>query len=463
MSYLDRIYSSLDAWGDYPVATEIQPGMDEISLSADDFRRRIGLMADQLRKFGVRRRSPVPLFLENTLEFPIIFFALIEIGALPVMVKLDYRSLELNEIFLNLKPDIVISEKSHIRVIAPWLSGKTVIQRCDRNLELIQTSEQRPEEAQVAPEAVSINYTYRGYGYPLGAITDGSLYTFGAGIIKDGLQSRPGAPMLVILPMSHIWTLVGCITLPILQKSTALICRTLNPRVLFNVIENHKVEYIHAIPELLSLLHRTRPESKVFKSWHTAITGGSLMTPDQWQAYTRDLDITVLHGYGLTESTPVSRNYPGNTRPGTIGPVSEGLEYRFADDGEILIDPPYPIHGYYRNTNVSKEALDGKWFRTGDFGHMDEGHLIFDREKKRTRKLNGNIVDLLEVEQAILSDPSVSETQIKYESGRLTAYIGFEGCRDDASVLAKQEALKKYLVAIMARYKVPRLIAGIPD
>ena len=459
MTLNGSIDASLQQWGDRPCFIDCDSRGGCKSISATQFRSRIHERTNQFARWGIRKGYLVPLFLGNSIDFIDSFFALMNLGAIPVMVKLEYRKLELVEIFANCKPQAVISEKNHLPFLESFLAGVLVIERSSLGLRLVQSQDKPQRPSELPEDIATVNYTYRGYGYPLGALVPHNQYVHGAQTLQTGLQGKPGEKMLVTIPMSHIFTLVGCIAVPVLNRITAVITQTIHPRIVFQLIREHNIEYLTSVPHIYRLLLRLKEESADLGCLRAFVSGGTVLTAEEHAEISAGFGVEVLHGYGLTECTPVSRNIRGQARGGTIGPICDGIDCRIADPsgaglGEILIKTPYMAKGYLDRDRETREAFDGKWFKTGDRGCFQDGHLVFAEEMKNTRKINGNMIDLEEVRKAILLDDQIARVDIHYANNSLFARCGVDRKVEPAS---KARELTVNLRELLAAYKIPRV------
>jgi len=129
----------------------------------------------------------------------------------------------------------------------------------------------------------------------------------------------------------------------------------------------------------------------------------------------RSLDIRILEGYGLTETTaPATINLVDKFKIGTTGPALPGVGVKIADDGEILVKGINVFDGYWRHPEATAEVMEGEWFRTGDIGNMDEdGFLtITGRKKEIIVTAGGKNVAPAALEDPIRANPIVGQVVV---------------------------------------------------
>ena len=115
-----------------------------------------------------------------------------------------------------------------------------------------------------------------------------------------------------------------------------------------------------------------------------AVCGGSALG-ERLGHFFRGAGITILEGYGLTETTAAATvNRPSGIKIGTVGLPVPGNALKIADDGEVLVKGPTVFGGYWGNSKGTAEAVtDDGWMRTGDVGELDdEGYLRITGRKK---------------------------------------------------------------------------------
>lgn len=141
------------------------------------------------------------------------------------------------------------------------------------------------------------------------------------------------------------------------------------------------------------------------------ISGGAAVDPVVARGF-RELGITFLQGYGLTESAPIiAVNRNRAFRDNAAGLPLPSVEVEIAEDGEILARGPNIMKGYYNNPDATRDALEDGWLHTGDLGYIDDEGFLYIQGRKKSVIVTpaGKKIYPEEVEAEILKSTCISE------------------------------------------------------
>ena len=136
------------------------------------------------------------------------------------------------------------------------------------------------------------------------------------------------------------------------------------------------------------------------------------------------MGLTMLQGYGQTESGPViSCNRPAaGIAMDTVGPPMRGVEVKIAEDGEILCRGELVMQGYWQNDAETSRTIKDGWLHTGDIGHIDDkGRIkITDRKKDMIVNDKGDNVAPQKIEGMLTLQPEIGQAMV---SGDKRPYV----------------------------------------
>lgn len=174
----------------------------------------------------------------------------------------------------------------------------------------------------------------------------------------------------------------------------------------------------------------------IFSKWREAlggnivavVSGGAALQPRLARVFNA-AKITVLEGYGLTETSPVvavNNFLPNGIRFGTVGPVLQGVTVKFAEDGEILVKGPNLMLGYYNRPDATAESIDKDgWFHTGDIGIMEDNRFlkITDRKKEIFKTSGGKYIAPVMIENKLKESPFIEQVMVIGENQKYASAL----------------------------------------
>jgi len=145
------------------------------------------------------------------------------------------------------------------------------------------------------------------------------------------------------------------------------------------------------------------------------VSGGAPLNPEIGTFF-QSLGLTLLQGYGQTESGPIiACNRPRTgLKMDTVGPPMVDTEVKIAADGEILVRGELVMHGYWRNQEETDKVLKDGWLHTGDIGHIDEAGRVAITDRKKDLIVNdkGDNVAPQKVEGMLTIQPEILQAMI---------------------------------------------------
>ena len=264
---------------------------------------------------------------------------------------------------------------------------------------------------------------------------------------------------LSLLPMSHTFEMMTCIATALHCGGTLYINESV--RTVKKNLHEKKPTIIVAVPLILQTLHKeivntAKRQGKLQKlqkamrfnekmqaigidmsdrlfkevreplggALRTVICGGASLDPELI-CFFRILGIEILHGYGITECSPVvSVNRPGKVVAGSVGKALPCCEV-CVKDREICVRGDSVSPGYYKDSAATAESFRDGWFRTGDLGRLDSrGNLFFEgRIKNLIILANGENVSPEELEEKLYQAEGILDAVVYEKDGKITAEL----------------------------------------
>ena len=283
-------------------------------------------------------------------------------------------------------------------------------------------------------DLATILYTSGTTGKPKGCMLTHGNFMFELGVAVDELHrlfDAEGASTLLFLPLAHVFARIiqiGCV------KSRTRMGHSSDIKNLVADLGEFKPSFVLAVPRVFEKVFNTASQraaadgrGKIFDraarvaiSWSRALDGGRVPVRlkaqhalfdklvygklrlalggncsfaisggaplgDRLGHFYRGIGLTILEGYGLTETTAaLTVNLPDALKVGTVGRPLPGTSVRVGDDGELLFKGGQVFTGYWENEAATAEAIDADgWFHTGDVGEVDdEGFVRITGRKK---------------------------------------------------------------------------------
>ena len=295
----------------------------------------------------------------------------------------------------------------------------------------------------------------------------------------DASAERPDT-FLCVLPLFHSFGQTTIQNGAFAYGGTVVMLPRFEPVAALQLMLKEDVTYFAGVPTmywgLLGALEEGIDVSKIAGNLRAAVSGGSALPVEVHKEFERKFGVTILEGYGLSETSPVASfsQWGQPVRVGSIGVPIPGVEMKLIDPewnevnadgsdpdavGEIAIKGHNVMKGYYKRPDATAEVIRDGWFRSGDLARKDQDgwYYIVDRAKEMIIRGGFNVYPR-EVEEVLLTHPDVSLAAVigvPHESHgeEIKAFV----ILNDGATTTPEE-LVAWSKEQMAGYKYPRLV-----
>jgi len=261
-------------------------------------------------------------------------------------------------------------------------------------------------KARARGEAALILFTSGSESKPKGVLLSHSNILANINQISSVIDYTPRDKMLNALPMFHSFGLTAGTLLPVLNGVEVFLYPTpLHYKIIPEIAYDKNVTMLLGTPTFL-LGYARYAHNYDFYSMRYVLAGGEKLKDEVRQVWQDKFGIRIFEGYGTTETAPVlSINTPLFNRPGSVGKLLPGIEYRLEkvdgieDGGNLLVKGPNVMAGYLLYGKGFVPAPE--WYDCGDVVSIDrEGFITIKSRLKRFAKISGEMISLDTVEKA---------------------------------------------------------------
>jgi len=447
-------------------------------ITAAEFQREVVALAKGLAAAGIQPGDKVGFIARTTYEWTLVDFALFFAGAVMVPIYETSSASQISWILSDSGAIAVIAESeehasriAEIRSEVPlvrnvWTMASGDLDRLrSMGTEVTDDEIERRRNLAVGADIATLIYTSGSTGRPKGCVLTHSnfveLCRNSAKALSE-VVTTPGASTLLFITTAHVFArFISILDIHAGVKTG----HQPDTKQLLPALGSFQPTFLLAVPRVFEKVYNSAEQKaeaggkgKIFRAAaHTAIehsrlqqegkkvplgtkikfalfdrlvysklrtamggrvtyaVSGSAPLGPRLGHFFHSLGVTILEGYGLTETTaPATVNLATKSKIGTVGPVLPGVGVRLADDGEIEVRGINVFKEYWRNPEATAATFDDGWFKTGDIGSFDEeGFLtITGRKKEIIVTAGGKNVAPAALEDPIRANPIVGQVVV---------------------------------------------------
>lgn len=465
----------------------------ESRLTYKDVAEKVDRLAYNLKYvWQIKKGDRVAIALGNIIEYPVIIFAVAQIGAVVVPLNVRMKRQEFTFMIRDSGAKMLILEEdiwNELRDMAKDVetlqnvfmvsSGKVPSGIKPFSALLASESTERVVEPVNEEDALFLMYTSGTTGLPKGAIGTH------VGVIHNVINYRKilgtdaNDSTLAVVPLFHVTGLIGQLIHMFCIGGRIVLMKNYKTDLMLQLLEQEKITFSFMVPTIYVLmLLNENLERYDLSSLRLAAYGGAPMALETIsQLSQRFPNMDLRNAYGATETSSPATIMPAGEylrKPSSVGKAVPGAHIKVMDEndremranevGELWIKGSMVVPGYWNNISANqKEFVNGFW-RSGDLGKIDEEGFIYilDRKKDMINR-GGEKIYSIEVEGVLYGHPKILEASV------VAVPDGVFGEQVKAAIVLRpgqkldEEEVRGWVSNKLADYKVPKHVVFVTE
>ncbi len=482
MNLSEIIDNAASNWPDHPALV-----FEDQTISYGHLLSSINRLSNAFIKAGVQRGDRVMTLMGNRPEFVACYYAAMRIGAITVTLNPLSTSYELSHYMAECKPAAVVCGPEQVHKFAGIKDLHSYIKLIITTTPIDGAVSYSEIQQDFSDKFTAVNmdkhdpaviiFTAGLLGKALGAtLTHHNLDT-NSDLLRDIAKVGPETHGLALIPLFHAFgastNLLGT------QKvgGTVYLVEKVDFPKLIPWLKKAQISWCGLVPMVYyGLLYHPSCKDLDLSSIEIAISGGAHLSYEIYEKFTARYGIDVYHGYGLTEASPVvswnSIKIPN--KPKTVGkPIpnvtieihdDEGASLPVGVEGEVAIQGPNVMLGYYGKPKETATVIRNNWLYTGDIGKLDEdGYLTLTGLKKDLIITSGFNVYCQEVEEILIRHPHVSDVALVGIDDLMRGQVIEAIVVPEPGSQPEDREIIRFCKEYLSRYKCPRKVTFVKE
>ncbi len=448
------------------------------SISYADLARESACFAGALGSAGIGRERRIALVMLDTVDFPIAFWGALRAGVVPVPINTLLTPETTEYILRDSRAEAVVVAEPLAGTLPRVPGVRVIVAGGAEFADFLANGSDNTASVAVSPDEVAFwLYSSGSTGAPKGVRhVHGSLRftaeTYGAQVLGIG----PDDVMFSAAKAFHAYGLGNSLTFPMaVGASSVFLPGRPTPDAVLETMRRHQPTMFGGVPTLYAglLANPFIGSGAGSDRLRRCISAGEALPADIGHRWKSMVGLDILDGIGSTEMLHIFlSNTPEDIRYGTSGKPVPGYDAVVMDEhghpvpngeaGELVVRGASAADGYWNRRDKTRRTFQGEWTHTGDTYIRDaDGYFRYQGRGDEMLKVSGVWVSPFEVEEALISHPSVLEAAVvgHEDHDGLTKPKAFVILRDTESDRdALSEALKAHVKNRIGVWKYPRWI-----